>query len=136
MLLFCCCDYGAACRSAPALRLTTLVIPPTEGATAKFLYAMKPVSPKDLGFKDAKCQSAKLFMQVLFSFAMLGNASKVSDADWKEKEEEEEEGCERSSKQSMHFANILEHGLIFLKCMVSEHVFMDLVSLDENCSPR
>ena len=35
-------------------------------------------------------------------------------------------------KRIMHFANILEHALSFLECMVNEHVFVNLVSLGVN----
>jgi len=31
-----------------------------------------------------------------------------------------------------HSTSTLEHTLIFLKCMVSEHLFMDLVSFSSN----
>ena len=34
-----------------------------------------------------------------------------------------------------HFANTLEHTLIFMKYMVNEHVFMNLVLLSKTLSP-
>ena len=36
----------------------------------------------------------------------------------------------------MHSTNTLEHTLIILKCMVNEHVFMNLVSLSKISSPH
>ena len=76
MLVFCCCcDYGAAaCRSAPAIILTKLhrrcfshLV--SEGDTAGFLYTKETiyVSPKDLGFRDAQCESAGNFQWCKFS---------------------------------------------------------------------
>ena len=35
-----------------------------------------------------------------------------------------------------HSKSILEHALIFLKCMVNEHVFMNLVSLNKSFNPH
>jgi hypothetical protein len=36
----------------------------------------------------------------------------------------------------IHSISALERALIFLKCMVDEHVFMNSLSLDKNFSPR
>ena len=55
----------------------------------------------------------------------------VSGAD----EEEEEEASESSPQQIMHTTNTLDRSLIFLKCVVIEHVFMVLVSLGKEFSP-
>jgi hypothetical protein len=44
-------------------------------------------------------------------------------------EEEEEEASLSSPKQIIHRTNTLEHALIFLKYMVNEHVFINLVAL-------
>ena len=38
-------------------------------------------------------------------------------------------------KQIMHSTNILEHTLIFSKCMITTHVFMNLVSLSKKIQP-
>ena len=35
----------------------------------------------------------------------------------------------------MHFTITLEHALMFLTCMVNEHVFMNLVSLSKKFQP-
>ena len=65
-------------------------------------------------------------MQVIVTFLILGDALGVSSAIWKE------EAPLSSPKQIMHFTNTLEHALILLKCMVNEHVFMNLVSLGKS----
>jgi hypothetical protein len=64
--------------------------------------------------------------QALFKFLVLGVALRVSGANWEEEEEEEASSC--SSNQIPHSINTLEHALIFLKCMVNEYVFMNLVA--------
>ena len=46
----------------------------------KFLYLVKLVPPKDLGFQEPKCQTAKHSMQAFFSFIVLGDALGVSGA--------------------------------------------------------
>ena len=61
---------------------------------------------------------------------MLGDASRVSGTNWKE----DEEASASSLKQVMHSTNALEHTLI-LKCVVTEHVSMILISLSKSsCS--
>ena len=40
-----------------------------------------------------------------------------------------------SPKQITHTTNTLDHALIFLKCMVNEHVFMNLISLGQKFQP-
>ena len=67
MLVFCCCDYGAACRSAPAIRVTTLAIYvyiykshlASEGGTAEFLLcsaisATSAIRSKVSGFQSVQ----------------------------------------------------------------------------------
>lgn len=63
---------------------------------------------------------------------MLGDASGVSGADWREEEEKEESS--NSPKQIMQFTNTSEHTLIFLVDMLNEHVYMKLVSLSKKFS--
>jgi hypothetical protein len=61
----------------------------------------------------------------------------VSEWHWKEEEEEEEEEASLSPLiQIMHPTNTLENALIFLKCMVNEHVLMTLVVLNKNLNPH
>ena len=89
---------------------------------------MKWVSLEHLGFQEpnmSKCWN--LSMQVLFSLRVLGDALGASGVDWIKEEEEEEETSSSSPKQIMHSTNTLEHALIVFKCMVNEHVFVDLV---------
>jgi hypothetical protein len=52
---------------------------------------------------------------------------------WVEEEEEEEE---EEPKQTLQSTNTLEYTLIFLKCMVNDRVFMNLVSHNKNFSPH
>ena len=66
-------------------------------------------------------------MQALFNSLVLWDASWVSGANWKEVEET----SLSSPKQIMHSTNALEHSLLFLKCMMNEHVFMNFVSLNK-----
>ena len=55
----------------------------------------------------------------------------MSDANWKE----EEEASASSPIQILHSTNTLESALIFLKCMVNEHVFMNIVLLKKKIMP-
>ena len=48
-----------------------------------------------------------------------------------EKEEDEEEASSNSPKQIMHSTNTLEPALIFLNCMLDEHVFVHLILLNK-----
>ena len=49
----------------------------------KFLYALTLVPPKYIGFQKPKVSKCRnLSMQTLFSFLMLGDASKLGVADW------------------------------------------------------
>ena len=40
------------------------------------------------------------------------------------------------SKKNHYFTSVLEHALFFLRCIVNEHVFMNLVSLGKKFSPH
>ena len=62
-------------------------------------------------------------MQAFLSILVLRDASRVSGVDWKE------EASSSSPEQIMHSTNALEPTLIFLKCMLNEHVFMNLVKI-------
>ena len=57
---------------------------------------------------------------------MLGDAWRVSGIDWKEGEP-----SLNSPKQIGYPKNTLEHALTFLKGMVNEHVFMNLLPLSK-----
>ena len=78
----------------------------------------------------SKCQ--KISMQAYLGVLVLGDASRVSDANLKE----EEEASSSSPKQILHPTNTLEHTLLILKYMINEHVFMTLVSLNKNFNPH
>ena len=39
-----------------------------------------------------------------------------------------------SPKQIVHFTNTLEHAMMSLESIVNEHIFMNLVPLDQNSS--
>ena len=58
----------------------------------------------------------------------------MSDAN--REEEEEEEASLSSPKQILHSTNTLESALFFFKCMVNEHAFMNLVSLNKKLCPH
>lgn len=96
-----------------------------------FCYDMKLVSPKDLGlweFEMSKCW--KLSIHILFN-TMLGNASCSSGTD-----QQEEEASSSSPQKIMDCTNTFKYALIFLKVMVNEHVFMNLMSLSKKFSPH
>jgi hypothetical protein len=107
----------------------------SEGGTI-FLHSMKLVSLEDLGFREPKVlKYHRLATEAPFSYLLLGDALEVSVTDSKkEEEEEEEEAPSISSKKIMCFINTLEHVLIFLKCMIIEHAFMNLVTPGKNNS--
>ena len=68
--------------------------------------------------------------QTLFSFLVLGAPSRVSGVDG---EEEEEEAVFELTKVIYALYKHLE---VFLKCMVIEHVFMNLISLSKKFTPH
>ena len=95
---------------------------------------MKLVSLEDLGFRESKVyECRKLSMHALFTFLVLGKAFGVSSIN--QEEEEEEEASLSSLKQCMHSTNTSVHALIFLECMINEHVIMNLVSF-KNSTPH
>ena len=59
-------------------------------------------------------------MQALFNSLVLGDTLGLSGA---------------NQKQIMHSTNTLEHSLVFLKCMLNEHVSINLASLDKKIEP-
>ena len=75
----------------------------------------------------------KLSIQVLFSFLLVGDASRASGV---AKEEENEEVSTSSTKPIMLFANTFEHTIVFLKGLENEHVSMNLVSLSKTSNPH
>ena len=77
-----------------------------EGDTS-FLYAMKLMPRKDL---ESICRLGT------FHFVHLGTI--------------------RFANFFYHSPNTLEHTLIFLKCMVNEHVFMNLISINKKFNPH
>jgi hypothetical protein len=67
---------------------------------------------------------------------VLGDGSRVSDIGRKQNKTKHKEASLSLPKDIMHSTYTLEHALIFLKCMISEHIFVNLVPLNINLSPR
>ena len=98
----------------------------SEGHT-KFLYTTKLVPSKDLG---KHCSSQHYSLNLLFITTLFIE----SILSWH---------YSLTSMSSIlfyfifyHSLSALEHALIFLKCMVNEHVCMNLVSLSKDFSPH
>ena len=74
----------------------------------------------------SKCQ--KVSIQALYSFLLLGDVLEVSDTNWNE---EEEEASSSLQEQFMHSTNMSKDTMIFLDCMVNEHVSIHEFSITQ-----
>ena len=106
----------------------------SEGCT-KYLYSMKLVPPKHLGFRSPKCQSAKTLNASSLQFLSVGWCPR---SEWRLLKKKTKEASLSSLEHITHTTNTLsKHTLVlFLKCMVNEHVFMNSISLSKNSSPH